>query len=206
MVLTLYDYIGLSLTAAGFLFTFYEIIRPVLKTLRNIEHDSAAIKIDTKDMHELMIRIDERTKQFPSQVHGTIELETINFGRVKISANPGSVETEYDIQFQVAVSAELVSKLWRSSPEGIKYEEKLRHPSSLVSYGGEMSRFFNMNPSWIRITLRSTDPKLCSEFIQSVVRWIDRDYLREKEEQLKQFEDIHLGAMPPHDDDKQHMR
>jgi len=111
---------------------------------------------------------------------GTVERNLANLGKVKITARPSADMTTYFIYVEKPVLQDgLIEKL---SKEG-DLEEKEKQ-----LFGGRVPTYLTNLPNRLTVEVPCTDPKICTEYISVLLKWLDTTYY-EGLSRIKEFEE-----------------
>jgi len=112
---------------------------------------------------------------------GTITRDLKNFGKTKISANPFSNFTQYTIKFEIGrLSSGSIEKI--SKKTNMEEEEKRL-------FSGQPVHAQAVGSTSLILQVPSTDPKLCTTYISTFLKWLDTEYIAQMQLELKKFED-----------------
>lgn len=142
------------------------------------------IRNKLEDILRSLVKIDTRLEDFVQfrdfSKSGTVEVELENFGKTKITAEPGLEDTSYIIEVTKGVlKASLINKL--SKITGFEDKEK-----SLFSKG--IPKTMSLSPKAMRFRLLTTDPNLCVQYINLLLRWLDSEYTKGYKAEINTFE------------------
>jgi len=109
---------------------------------------------------------------------GTIEVILKNFGKTKVSAEPASTETRYIIRPEEgSFNAVIAAKLSKKSNLVKKELELFNREPMLMNFGNSL-----------RVILPSTDPDICIQYINFLLKWLDDEYIKELSDEINKFE------------------
>lgn len=140
------------------------------------------------DIRDKMIRVetiadsvqDSVQAYIASRPEGTVVRELQNFGSTRIAAEPGAEDTTYTVRVEKGIiNTRIMGKLSRST--GFSAKE-------LEVFGTE-PRTLSLGARTFRITLPSTDAKICTQYMSLFLKWLDTEYIKGQEEGKKEFED-----------------
>jgi len=136
---------------------------------------------------ERIIRIEDRAddiwefaKAYISGTPGTIERTLKNFGKTKISAQPGKEETTYTIR---------VEKGMLNTRSISKASKETGFTVTSLKLLGEEAKIMSFSPSLMRIVLPSTDSKVCTQYMSKFLKWLDSEYVDLISREIRKFED-----------------
>jgi hypothetical protein len=99
---------------------------------------------------------------------GTVERTLKNLGKTTITAKPEVDKTTYIIIVDKPVLQEgLIIKL--SKETELENREK-------EMFGGQLSQVYVSYPNQMRIVVPCVDPRICTEFISMLLKWLDSIY------------------------------
>lgn len=112
---------------------------------------------------------------------GTVVRNLPNLGNIKVSAEPGPKNTMYIIEVEKPIFQEaLLLKISRETQLGDKEKE---------IFGKEPQIGLTVfSPTRMRLTLPCTEPKICTDYITVVLKWLDSEYFTAIPE-IKDFEE-----------------
>ena len=172
--------IGLLGIAIGIFFGLRGFRTQVVPTLSKIEEHTRSIK----DIKDIAVKLDERTDlilkyAFPTK--GTVEGALKNLGKVRVTAEPHKEGTNYLIEVEKPLLKEGLITIM-SSKYGLyeKWKELFREEAKIRLISPTRGVFY----------LPSTDPKICTEFISFFLKWLDSEYFKSLEKELKAYEEI----------------
>lgn len=122
-----------------------------------------------------------RSPAFGAQ--GTVERDLKNLGKTKITARPDVKMTVYLIEVEKPV---LQQGLIVTLIKGTELEAKENE-----MFGGQVPAIAVSLPNWLRIHVPSTEPRVCTEYISLLLKWLDSTYfdslqtLRDYEEPIQ---------------------
>jgi hypothetical protein len=109
---------------------------------------------------------------------GTVEVVLKNFGKTKVSVVPSITDTKYLIQSEKGrFDGDIISKLGKKSSL-IKKEVELFNSEIMIM----------AMANTLRITLPSTDPNICVQYINFFLKWLDTDYIQALSREIEEFE------------------
>ena len=109
---------------------------------------------------------------------GTVEVELKNFGKTKVWAEMGENETRYIIQPEKGrLIGTTIAKISRGTGFTRTEFEMFGNEIGLMDMG-------NM----LRVRIPSVDPKLCTQYMSLLLKWLDTEYVRELKSQVTEFE------------------
>lgn len=146
-----------------------------------------AIVGELSPIKDRLVTIDERTKNIwqyemgkASSSTGTVETYLTNFAKTTITAEPGREETVYIIQVEKGtLNAEFI----------IKVAEETRLNNIEREMFGRLVEVIPLRPNRLRLTVPSTDPKTCTQYISTFLKWLDSEYF----EALPKIADFETG-------------
>ena len=164
--------IGLVAIALAVFFGLWGFRKSVASELSTIKEAVIAIRTTVDKTWDLMVvRFGESS--------GTVTRELDNLGEVRITAEPGANETVYLIEIEKPILKEGLFSKKAKEPQFIREETGLL---------GKEGTFSILSSKRIRYHLPSTDPKVCTEFITFLLKWLNSTYF-ESLEGIKEFEE-----------------
>ncbi|MBA7711710.1 hypothetical protein ES703_120676 [subsurface metagenome] len=102
---------------------------------------------------------------------GTVIRQLKNFGETRITAIPGSTNTTYTISVEKGIiDTDIMGRA--SQLTGLTERE-------VKMFGGQTVKSFPLGRRRFRLTVPSTDPKVCTEYMSLVLNWLDTEYQNE---------------------------
>lgn len=141
--------------------SFSKIVERLDKIQTHAEH------IET--IHEIILRLDERIKFLTPQQFSkeTVEGTLKNLGKVKITAEPQKDQTKYFIEVEKPVLDEgLMIK--KSKESGFEEKE--------IELFGREPKIVGIDSRRVILFLPCIDPKLCTDYISLLLKWLDSTY------------------------------
>lgn len=179
---------GLIAIAVAIFFGLYQTRRGIFSELREIRDRVEPIKDIANSIgviKDRTTRIEETTDKTWDLIssrltkEGTIKRKLNNLGEIKITAEPEEDRTRYIVETQAPVLRDgLISKLSKET----EFAEKER------KMFGEEPRVTSSSPTRLLVSVPSTNPKVCTKYINLFLRWLDSDYFKGLEK-LKEFEE-----------------
>jgi len=151
------------------------------RKLDRIEDNTEPIK----SISETMIRLDERTRvlSLGGKSPGTVNVQLTHYGNVSVTAQPFSDVTRYTVIFGAPAKLDGISRVAKQTGLVAK-EEQL--------FGGQHATGLVVNPNYLVITVPSTNPALCSEYMTYFLKWLDTEYFPRAEATVAEYENIKL--------------
>jgi hypothetical protein len=112
------------------------------------------------------------------QTIGTIEVELKNFGKTKISAEVATDKTVYTIQSE---KGKLISNAV------VRISKATSLAKIELEMLGQEAKVDNMG-AWLRVHIPSVDPKLCTQYMSSFLKWLDTEYVSALQSETNRFE------------------
>lgn len=112
---------------------------------------------------------------------GTIEFELRNFGKTKVTAEPGADETRYIVKFErvpVIINEHLLGRM--SNITGLTETE--------IEMFNSMTRATVIGSNMIKVTIPSTDPEACVKYMSLFLKWLDTEYVTKLKASVEEFE------------------
>lgn len=134
-----------------------------------------AIVGELSPIRDRLVTIDERTNSMWQRElgkissTGTVEKYLKNFAKTKITASPGKDETSYIIE---------VEKGTLEPNFILKVSEETRLNSIEKEMFGKLVGQVPLRANRIKLTVPSTDPKLCTKYISIFLNWLDTEYVK----------------------------
>ncbi len=158
-------FLGLFFGLAGFR-------KGVTTELSTIKEAVIAIRTTVEKTWDLvLLRIGESA--------GTVERELENLGKVRITAEPGAKETVYLIEIEKPILNQgYLVKISKETELATKESRLFGKEGTIVVLSRHRMRYY----------VNSTDPKVCTEFITFLLKWLNSTYV-ESLKDLKKFEE-----------------
>lgn len=133
----------------------------VVAGLSSITEKLAKIETKGEDLWQMFNGYINRTS-------GTVTIQTKNFGELRVSAEPGLDDTTYIISVEKGnLSHALIAKASKSTHLN---ETELKIFGKLVVT-------YQMGSTRVRFIVPSTDPKVCTDYINLLLEWLDSEYI-----------------------------
>lgn len=139
---------------------------------------------ELSDIKETLTKIDTTTGNLvqiaTGAAAGTVVRQLKNFGETQIAATPGPTNTTYTISVEKGIiDTDIMGRA--SLLTGLTERE-------VKMFGGQMVKSFSLGRRRFRLTLPSTDPKVCTEYMSILLSWLDTEYQNELQG-ISAFED-----------------
>jgi len=172
IALALTAYLGLRSFTKGVSEKIEIVKKDVVEVLYSIKENVIKISGRAEDIWQRMPAYLSR------QTTGTVEVVLQNFGKTKVSVEPSITDTSYIIQPEKgSLNYEIVVKLSKKSELVKKEVELFNHEPTMMSFGNAM-----------KVTLPSTDPNICVQYINFLLKWLDTDYVQALSGEIEKFE------------------
>jgi hypothetical protein len=187
--------IGVFLGLVGVIATIVLGIRPgldkvttaldkVTTALEVAQRDVAAVRQKSEAIWDILLQRSSGTG-----AGATVTLRLKNLGEVKISARPGSEETEYVVATEKSfVRSNLIIRLAKTTSLEAKEREIFADKIPTVS---------DLTPGRVLFRLPSTDANLCTKYMREVVYWLDSVYFDTVGEEIDRYEKPILNGEEP---------
>jgi hypothetical protein len=180
-------FLSAVISAGGIAVAIYFGLRSFTKGVsEKVETVKKEVVGELSGIKENVIKINERaediwqrmTAYLSGKVAGTVEVVLQNFGKTKVSAEPSITETKYIIQPEKGrFNAEMIIKLSKTS-DLVKKEIELFNREPLMMNLGNI----------LRVSLPSTDPNICVQYINFLLKWLDTYYIQALADETEKFE------------------
>lgn len=153
----------------------------VTKAEENIITELSGIKGTITRIDERATTIVQLTEAlFTRGTAGTIEGVLKNFGKTKVSAEPGSSEIVYVIEVEKGkLDNSLISRL----------SKKTGFTKTAVDMFGSAVMGSSIGRDRLRITIPSADSKLCAQYMNLFLQWLDTEYAEGLQREIAEFEE-----------------
>lgn len=176
--------IGSIAIAIAVFFGLRSTVNPLGNKLSVLKDD---IVTELSNIKEKLARIEGATDniwQFASAYFtkgGTVTRSLKNFGDTRISAQPSSGYTAYTIRVERGhldgASVDKLSKITDLE----KRENEL--------FSGQLVELQSIGSNALRVRVPSVDPNLCTKYMSMFLKWLDTEYAKALEAEIRKFED-----------------
>ena len=146
--------------------------KEVIRELSGIKESIIKISGRAEDIWQRM------TAYLTRRTAETVEVVLQNFGKTKVSAEPTITETKYIIQPEKGrLNSEIIVKLSKRSDLVKKEVALFNREPTLMNSGNALV-----------VILPSTDPNICIQYINFLLKWLDTDYIQALPGEIEKFE------------------
>ena len=151
------------------------------KAEQSIITELSGIKLTIAKIDERAMNIFQLAQAYASRGNiGTIEGSLNNFGKVKVSAQPGVADTSYVIEVEKGrLNVDLISKISKKTALARYEMDKFGREAAIMNFGTNK----------MRLTVASIDPTICKEYVSFFLKWLDTDYVEGLESLMREFEE-----------------
>lgn len=169
--------IGVSVILAGVMIglaVFLGLQNFTVTLSQKISNIKTAILGELSPIKDRLVTIDERTNSIwlyelgkADSPTGTVEVYLTNFAKTTITAQPGKEVTSYIIQVEKGtLNAAYIAKV----------SEETRLNSIEKEMFGKLAEHLALRPDRLQLIVPSTDPKTCTQYISTFLKWLDSEY------------------------------
>jgi hypothetical protein len=164
--------IGLVAIALAIFFGLWGFRRSIGDQLSTIKEAVVAIRTTVEKTWDLAV-------QRFTVSGGTVVRELENLGKVRITAEPAENETSYLVEIEKPIlSQSYLVKVSRQTELARKEKELFGKEGNVLVLSSQRMRY----------RMPCTDPKVCSEFVTYILKWLNSTYA-ESLKDIKEFEE-----------------
>ncbi len=174
--------ISLILSIVGASIAVLSLLFKISGKLSRIEENTGKIEDVKTEVTKLATGVDVVIRYGLQTSKGTATVTLPQLGQVLVSAQPGSERTEYKLRFTRTHHVLNINYVAKKSKE---------HAFGRIAIGmfGEGTRLNDVGPGTWVLTVPSTDPVLCSDYVSRFLKFVD-SLLEGYTEELKKYENI----------------
>lgn len=152
-----------------------------------VDETKSSIVLELSGIKENIVRVGTRVDDvwqlasafMTGKAVGTVEVELKNFGKTKVSAQLAEKETVYIVQPQKGkLVASEISKFSKESEFSRREREMFGSEPHSMNLGNAL-----------RITIPSVDHKICTTYMNSLLKWLDTEYVSMLKSGVAKFEE-----------------